>query len=87
MKLVAWLLEPLSDQDIGRVRKDLAQLRSGSNSEWAIAEVTERLLATTELIVAVDARMQGGKGKKDETLSGVFERATAPGDHSGNGVS
>ena len=61
MKLVTWLLEPLADQEMARVHKELGKLRSGTNAQWAIAEVTERLLATTELVICVDARRDGGR--------------------------
>jgi hypothetical protein len=56
VKLLVWLLEPIQSQDSKQLRKELARLRSGSSAAWAIAEIVERVLSVTEVVVAVDAR-------------------------------
>ena len=38
----------LADLEMTRVHKDSGKLRSGTKTQWASAEVTERLLATAE---------------------------------------
>ena len=48
---------------MARVQKDTGKLRSGINAQWAIAEVKERLLATTGLVICVDARQDGGRSE------------------------
>ena len=55
------MLEPLADLEMARVHRELSKLRSGTNAQWAIAEVTERLLATTELVICVDVSRDGGR--------------------------
>jgi hypothetical protein len=56
VKLLVWLLEPLQGEDMAKVRKELARLREGSNAAWAVAEIVERILSVTEVVLAVDAR-------------------------------
>jgi hypothetical protein len=46
-------LEPVTKHRLGDVRNVLADLRSGSETAWAVAETLERLLATLELVLAV----------------------------------
>jgi hypothetical protein len=56
MKLLTFLLEPLQEVDMPSVRKELAELRAAGSSAWAIAEVIERVLSVTEVVLAVDAK-------------------------------
>ena len=53
MTLLLWLLEPVTKHRMTDVRNVLADLRSGSEVAWAVAESLERLLATLELVCAV----------------------------------
>ena len=53
MTLLLWLLEPVTKHRMADVRNVLADLRSGSEVAWAVAESLERLLATLELVCAV----------------------------------
>ena len=53
MSLLLWLLEPVTKHRLKDVRNVLADLRSGSETAWAVAETLERLLATLELVLAV----------------------------------
>jgi len=56
MKLLVWLLEPIQAVDISAVREELAEMRASTDSGWAIAEVIERVLAVTEVVILVDAK-------------------------------
>lgn len=53
MSLLLWLLEPVTKHRLKDVRNVLADLRSGSEVAWAVAETLERLLATLELVYKV----------------------------------
>jgi hypothetical protein len=49
-------LEPVTKHRLADVRNVLADLRSGSEVAWAVAETLERLLATLELVYKVRAK-------------------------------
>ena len=53
MSLLLWLLEPVTRYRLADFRNVLADLRSGSEVAWAVAETLERLLATLGLVLAV----------------------------------
>jgi hypothetical protein len=56
MKLLTFLLEPLQAADMASVKQELATLREGNGATWAIAEVIERILSVTEVVISVDVR-------------------------------
>ena len=59
MSPLLWLLEPVIEHRMADVRNVLADLRSGSEVAWAVAESLERLLSTLELVYRVGAKSKG----------------------------
>jgi hypothetical protein len=56
MSLLLWLLEPVTKHRLKDVRNVLADLRSGSETAWSVAETLGRLLAALELVCKVRAK-------------------------------
>ena len=69
--MISWLLEPVTGVNEVQVRKELAKLREGNTTQWAIAEVLERMYAVCELVLCVSVGAWKDEAQTSDLSGGV----------------
>ena len=69
--MISWLLEPVNGVQEVQVRKELAKLREGNATQWAIAEVLERMYAVCELVLCVSVGAWNDEAETSDLSAGV----------------
>ena len=75
MSITVWYLEPVSHLDEQTVRRELAKLREGNTTQWAIAEVLGRMYAVCELVLCVSVGAWSDEAQTSDLSGADGDRA------------